>query len=381
MKRYFNGEIPFSELARAYPELTRDRARYKAEEVRDVLLKTSSFRDDQIVPYLLFPFDLRCIYYEADAKFLNERRPELWESLVDNEFLLSVPQGRRPSEALPLITTTLYDLHVHDRGSAGFPAEIKVARISRDSNIGGANRVANINEAVAAGLRKKWNLGGAESDSKLVRDLFRLVIATVYAPDYLDENRDHVTYDWAHVPIPHEYESFQRLASEGDRVAALLNPAANVEQNLNDVLGSMRAGLASLHSDKSEHVSPEDLRLTYSYFGAAQGSWRSHSELPLSWPECWGETTGDLYINDDISFTNVPEKVWRFELGGYPVLKKWLGYRRANQRGGMPLLLDEVSQLRSVVHRLAALLLMQDQLNELYHAAAENSFSCEDFEI
>jgi hypothetical protein len=35
-------------------------------------------------------------------------------------------------------------------------------------------------------------------------------------------------------------------------------------------------------------------------------------------------------INGQVRFANVPAAVWRFELGGYPTVKKWLGYRQAN---------------------------------------------------
>jgi hypothetical protein len=76
-----------------------------------------------------------------------------------------------------------------------------------------------------------------------------------------------------------------------------------------------------------------DLSVEYSFFGGAQGGWRARSpssEEPMH--EEWGESTGDLYINDAVLFRHVPEKVWRYELGGYPVIKKWLGYRDRGRR-------------------------------------------------
>jgi hypothetical protein len=50
-----------------------------------------------------------------------------------------------------------------------------------------------------------------------------------------------------------------------------------------------------------------------------------------------GDTTGDLYINDAVLFRHVPDRVWHYELGGYPVIKKWLGYRDRGRRPGIPL--------------------------------------------
>jgi hypothetical protein len=75
---------------------------------------------------------------------------------------------------------------------------------------------------------------------------------------------------------------------------------------------------------------------------------------------------------------HVPELVWRYELGGYPVVKKWLGYRDATRRGGAPLTLAEVDHLRDIVHRLAALLRLHEQLNPIYERASTTAFLAED---
>ena len=88
-----------------------------------------------------------------------------------------------------------------------------------------------------------------------------------------------------------------------------------------------------------------------------------------------------LHFKLDIKFANVPEAVWSYRLGGYPVLKKWLGYRQANRRTGAPLTLDERSWFRSMVQRIAALLALGPELNELYAKAASNAFSAEELDI
>ena len=40
-----------------------------------------------------------------------------------------------------------------------------------------------------------------------------------------------------------------------------------------------------------------------------------------------GQTTFDIYLNGNAYWRNVPAAVWRYKLGGYQVLKKWLAYR------------------------------------------------------
>ena len=41
------------------------------------------------------------------------------------------------------------------------------------------------------------------------------------------------------------------------------------------------------------------------------------------------DTTFDVYLNDRAYWRNVPDAVWKYQLGGYQVLKKWLSYRES----------------------------------------------------
>jgi Type ISP C-terminal specificity domain len=94
-----------------------------------------------------------------------------------------------------------------------------------------------------------------------------------------------------------------------------------------------------------------------------------------------GERTGDLYLNDEAYFANVPELVWTYQLGGYPVLKKWLGYHQADRRHGQPLTDDERRWLRQIIQRIAALLALGPSLDALYQEAAANAFTAQELGI
>jgi hypothetical protein len=91
--------------------------------------------------------------------------------------------------------------------------------------------------------------------------------------------------------------------------------------------------------------------------------------------DSWGERTGDLYINENAFFSNVPEEVWTYQLGGYPVLKKWLGYRQADRRNDAALTDDERRWFRQTIQRLAALLALAPELDSLYQEAASDAFT------
>ena len=62
-------------------------------------------------------------------------------------------------------------------------------------------------------------------------------------------------------------------------------------------------------------------------------------------------------LNGNAFWRNVPAAVWRYKLGGYQVLKKWLSYR---ERGvlGRALLPEEVSYFAEVARRIGTTLMM-----------------------
>ena len=73
--------------------------------------------------------------------------------------------------------------------------------------------------------------------------------------------------------------------------------------------------------------------------------------------------------------------MWRYELGGYPVLKKWLGYRQASRRNGQPLTLAERQHFRSMIQRIAALFALHQAAAVLYEEAAAMAFTAEELGV
>jgi hypothetical protein len=80
-----------------------------------------------------------------------------------------------------------------------------------------------------------------------------------------------------------------------------------------------------------------------------------------------GDVTCDVYLNESAYWKNVPRGVWEYTLGGYQVLKKWLSYREFALLG-RPLMVDEVTYVRDVSRRIAALVLLGPELDANYAA-------------
>ena len=161
MTDYFSS-LPSDRLQQRYPVLMQNRARHDAAEIRKKLRSKVQFSDSKIVPYVVFPLDQRWIYYEVEGKFLNEARSDLFNNLSANEFLITVPEPRKESETRPILLTTAFDLHLHDRGSVGFPVEVVLGGFDTTSLFGGDHkpetREANIAPRAWQTLKTGWGL-------------------------------------------------------------------------------------------------------------------------------------------------------------------------------------------------------------------------------
>jgi hypothetical protein len=230
------------------------------------------------------------------------------------------------TESRPLLSTSLVGLHVHERGSVVFPRETRSDDLLSD-------RDANLAEPAWRALSAHLGLSGLRRDAParaLVGDLFRVALAVLHASAYQFDHRSALAADWAHVPIPRDRALFRSLVAAGEQVARLLDANRDATDVARTVIDASAMGaLARLSRRDGEQVRDEDLTVTVSYWGGAKGRWvpRPFSAEEEPHP-AWGERTGDLFIGEEAFYANVPEAVWTYQLGGYPVLKKWLGYPR-----------------------------------------------------
>jgi hypothetical protein len=296
-----------------------------------------------------------------------------------------VSQARRISERLPLAASHLVDLHLFDRGVSVIPAYVRPAPrfgLFADQHPEGDTPIINLSSPVWHSLKGYWNLRSdpwEEDARRLILQLFDATLGIAHSPQYQLDHQDALAHDWLRLPIPKDRASFQRIAELGADVRTLLDPMVDATAILRTVLGADRRTLAVPSSSQKDVLRDDDLVISISYFGAARGGWheRAFREQEASRP-AWGDTTGDLFLNESAYLANVPRQVWRYELGGYPVIKKWLGYRDQKRHPGRPLTMDEIDHLRGIVHRIAALLLLHERLDQAYEEAIEDAFTLED---
>jgi hypothetical protein len=204
----------------------------------------------------------------------------------------------------------------------------------------------------------------------------------MHSPQYEADHADSLAQDWAHIPIPRDKVLFAEVVALGKKIVVLLDPTAAADDVVKEVLGDDAGKIGVSRTRGGGQVAQQDLIVAIAYYGAAKGRWieRAYAEAEPQRP-AWGDSTGDLYINDDVYFANVPEGVWTYEIGGHPVLKKWLGYRRANRRSDRPLTLAERAHFRSMIQRIAALLVLHEIADKLYEKSAAATFTAEELGV
>ena len=86
-----------------------------------------------------------------------------------------------------------------------------------------------------------------------------------------------------------------------------------------------------------------------------------------------GKTTRDVYLNSAAYWRNVPEKVWKYTIGGYQVIKKWLSYRERDLLG-RSLTMEEAREVMNIARRIAAILLLESELDDNYRRVKGAAF-------
>ena len=378
---YFDPAQSHSDLATLHPSAMRPRARYDSEKVRDALLARGGPTESGFIRYAYRPFDTRWLYWEAETKLLNEKRPDYRPHVFDgNLWLSSAPHLRKyADEPQACVTQEMACLHLIERGASLFPAWL-----SEDGLV--ANRFGARRPNLSATARRYL-----ERLDLTVEDLFHHVLAVLHNPAYLHANTGALRMEWPRIPLPYWSELSLRTSSgdtdlaveaekaaetlassvvRGRELAALLEPETPVPGVTTGQLRPEIAAIAVPATTHGHNMFGDDFGLTagWGHFGSGRavmpgqgraveraytGSERAALGVAL---ESLGKTTYDICLNDNAYWRNVPANVWTYRLGGYQVLKKWLSYRERKVLG-RELKVEEVGYFSEVARRIAAILL------------------------
>ena len=365
---YFNSELSHEEVARLHPAAMQTRARYNPRAVRDTLLARGGPNENGFIRYTYRPFDTRWLYWEADTKLLNEKRPDYRPHVFDgNIWLSAVPHLRKDAtQPQACITQQMACLHLIERGANMFPAYLHDDALG----IGGSEiqRRPNLSSVAQRYLHRL----GAD-----VEDLFHHVLATLHDPAYREANAGALRMEWPRIPLPGwpdgeadgAAETLTTSAARGRELARLLNPDAPVPGVTQGTLRPEIAALAVPATIDGRNMTGDDFALTagWGHYGTGDAVMpgqgriveREYTEderaaLGNAIPVL-GEKTLDVYLNDRAFWRNIPAAVWDYKLGGYQVLKKWLSYRESDVLGRV-LTPEEVLYFAEMARRVGGIL-------------------------
>ena len=367
MADYFDADIDDAQISKLYPTAMGARARFDPQSTRRTLLARGGPDETAFIRHTYRPFDDRWLYWEADTKLLNEKRPEYRPHVFEGNIWLSAAPHLRKGEAEPqaCVTRHMASLHLIERGANMFPAWL---RDDGTSISGSADRRPNLS---AAAQRYLEHLGLD------VEDLFHHVLAILHDPAYREANAGALRMEWPRIPLPGwpdgkvegAVEALAESVRRGRELAALLDPDTCVPGVTQSPLRPDIAAIAVPATVSGRNMAAEDFAVTagWGHYGQGDAVMPGQGravERPFTNEEraamgvalpLLGATTYDIYLNGDAFWRNVPATVWTYRLGGYQVLKKWLSYREDNILG-RTLYPEEVEYFAGMTRRIAAVL-------------------------
>lgn len=379
IESYFDTSKSHDDIRQIAPKLIKDAARFEAVETREYLIKRG-IRRENLVRYAYRPFDLRWIYWEGETKLLDEKRPEYFPQIFEGNIWLAAVQQNRKSFDPPFVLKELGSLHLIERGANLFPLYVKKERETLFDEA--ASIVPNLGN-VATGY-----LNALSTDPS---ELFYHTVAILHSPAFAKENSDALRQNFPRIPLPANPDDLIASAELGRRVAALLDtekPVAGV------TAGSVRPELRTIgvaaHIE-GKQFQDDDFKVTAGWGhggkdgvtmpgkgkverrACSQAEIEAMAKNPVAIAAGSDLETLDIYLNNFAYWRNVPERVWNYYIGGYQVMKKWLSYREFALLG-RPLSYKEVEEVTNMTRRIAALILMEAELNENYQRVKANTF-------
>jgi len=350
---------------------------------------TERFDKERIVPYLYKPFDLRWCYHSRTRTLWADPKPRLEDARnAGDSFVVVRRTAAARCEGTPFYFAS--ELGDNDllRGHAYF------------FPIGDtAVHEGNLSDVMCDYLDR---LDPGKTVSRRERSLlvWNHVLALGYSS--LSTNAEG---GWARIPFPavdadvegeNGLARLRASAALGQRVADLLDVRRDVEGVTSGELRPELAAIAELHGhdengntvitvpwgrrDKIDRVVLNHGRVNRHVYTTEEwraletgarglGTTADGDRLPRLHAgavyAALGETTVDVYLDDKAYWSNIPERVWEYIIGGYPVLKKWLSHRCRGTlgRGLSP---EELAHFPKMARRLAALRLLEPALNLNY---------------
>ena len=401
MRAYFDGSVPDKEIRRSASALMEKTSEFDPVKTRNELMKRGII-EENIVRYCYRPLDLRWLYWEEETKLLDRNRPEYFPQVFGGNRALVTQQKPRRDWSCPQVIGAIGCLDLMDRGATCIPLYLKHAVMQSTPSEPEPNLSPDAAKYLAA-------------IDMPAEDLFHHAVAVLHSRAYREENAGALRQDWPRLPLPANPRQLALSAALGRKVASLLDPEAAVPGATTGSVPEPLRSIAVVTRVDGKPIDPTagDLALTAGWGHAGKngvtmpgkgkvevrtttvipaeaGIQRSSKQLDSRLrgndnlkggndnlkDGALGTKTYDIYLNAATYWKNIPEAVWDYTIGGYQVIKKWLSYRDRDLLD-RDLTLDEVRYVSEMARRIAAILLLADELDANYRAVADGDIRVE----
>jgi len=366
IRTYLDPTVRDTEIASRWPSIMVGGSGFDAGVTRRALL-VKGFSPEQVIQYAYRPLDTRWLYWEPETKLLDRERSEYVPNVPTGIRALVSQQKPRRDWSRPQVISAVGCLDLMDRGASIFPTTI-----DRSGDLFATVPGSNLSPSAAS-------YAGSHDASPDV--LLAHAVAVLHSPKYANENAGALASDWPRVPLLSASATLTDSAALGSRVAALLDPlqpfsggvplgtlsaTAGSLDPATDLAVTARWGIAGKGGITMPSVGKLEVRAYTSDERAAIAEHAATLGMSAEQAvELLGETCFDVYLNNKAYWRCVPSAVWRYTIGGYQVIKKWLSYRERALLG-RDLKPEEARYVTEMVRRIAALVLMQPELDANY---------------
>ena len=279
--------------------------------------------ESKLLLYAYRPFDNRWVYYNPKIIERGDSRKELMGHLLkgNNIALLSCRQQVEPgfhhifcSEILTEHCTVSLKSR---EATYVFPLYIYPNTENKQTNLF-LEKTPNLSPKFLEAFKEK--LGKIPAPEQI----FYYAYAIFHSPTYRTRYAEFLKIDFPRLPLTSNQNLFNSLAIKGEE-------------------------LVNLHLMKSDPIN--NFMTTYQQIGDNQVSEVTyHSELQR------------VYINKESYFTDIPQHIWEFKIGGYQVLDKWLKDRKNAKR---ELSTQEINHYQKIVISLTETFRIMQEIDQI----------------
>lgn len=255
----------------------------------------------KIAPYCYRPFDNKFIVYTGRTNGIVAwpRFRSLRAMLSPLNFALCTIRINRDYNFAILVTN-----HITDKTLLSSKDDINLFPLY-NYNLGEAESIFEKNETLVPNFNDKivTTIESSIKEEVSPLELFDYIYAVLHSPSYRAKYKEFLKIDFPRIPYPENAEEYHRLAAIGEQ-------------------------LRKLHL--MEDVPP-----------TKYAQYNNPGSNMVDKPEYKG---GNVWINKEQCFEDVPETAWNFYIGGYQPAQKWL-----KDRKGRTLTFDDIAHYRKII--------------------------------